>query len=61
MTLNISSGMTRKEVCDLSYIAAIIAKVAKTNPKKILPTSPINIFAGGKFNKRKPIAPARIV
>ena len=31
-------------------------------PKNILPASPINIFANGKFQKRKPsVAPARIM
>ena len=31
-----------------------IVKAAKTNPKKMLPTSPIKTFALGKLNGKKP-------
>ena len=33
-------------------------KIAKTKPKKILPTSPIKIFAGEKFQNKNPLITA---
>jgi len=51
MMLNRSSGTTRNDVCVLSYREAIMARVAKVKPIKMLPTSPIKIFAGGVIGR----------